>query len=1638
METKKILGLDIGTNSIGAALIEMPKSIDDFGRCGNIIWLGSRILPTDANVLQKFESGGQVETKAAARRIKRGSRRLKHRYKLRRTRLIKVFKDLGWVDKTCPLDDPKRIKQIINENNTFTDEISKYAVISDETYKEFYREFEYSNGQIEKILNEIHFRKNNNGKRNDKSIQLLPEDWIVYFLRKKALKEKITIPELIRVIYMFNQRRGFKSSRKDLKDEGTTEKKWVEILTIDSVQEIKDDSPKRKDGKLTFKVKAGNHEWEVHKKRKPEWEGKEFQLLFTEKNGKLNVKVPEKDDWELLMIALDNQIGDKHPGEYFFDKLVADKNYKIRQIAVRRERYKRELEAIWNKQIELRKKENAEQEILNENKIDAIAKMLYKNNETKQKELKEKGLLHIISNDIIYYQRELKSQKKFVGGCRYEKVKYKKNGEEKTVGVKVAPKSSPEFQEFRIWQDIHNLRIFEKEKIVNGKKQIDVELENIIDNSVKEKLFELFDKSAAVTQQDIFNVINKIRNLNLKETTHRINLFANRDKLKGNETKEYFRKAFRKKELNFDENKNEIKYDYSTEKLTAVDICEKLISDETLFAKLWHILYSITSSDKEKSEKGIITALSNPKNGFNLPHEIIEHLAKLPEIKEKQYASLSSKAIKKLLPLMRCGKYAPPIDDQINSLKISIDNQIHSLTEKQKQEKDEKKIKKITNKITGLEKLKESEITRLEKLKERAKEIYKRLESINFDEERINEVADDDIQKQILKSFINKKQCLLELKGLNTYQACYLVYGRHSERENTQKYNSFEEIDVMKLLPNNSLRNPIVEQVIRETLFLVKDVWKQYGRPDEIHIELGRELKKNAKEKEKIANRNKKERDEKERIKKMLYELINDKEFEFDTNPNPESPLDIEKFKVWKSTAGKLDEDVEKYFNSKDTKEKIPTSAEIKKYALWLSQQCKSPYTGERIPLSKLFTNEYEVEHIIPRSKLKYDAIDNLVICESGVNKLKGNLLARVFIQQKGSENPIEFEGKIYRILKEDEYLEHCKTTFEKSHYKKYKNLLSEEIPKDFISRQLNDTRYITRKLSELLYPIAQEKEGIVFTSGSITSELKREWGLNTVWKELLKPRFKRLEKIIGKTLIVPDEKDANKFHFNVPDVKDFDDKRIDHRHHAMDALIIAATTREHIRYLNSLNAVDTDEELKAVKLKLVKEKVREFNLPWKSFTKDAKNKLSEIIISIKTDNKVITKPKNKYIKWAQKEDGTWKKEFFEQTPNKKWLAVRKSMFKEPQGTIYLKEVITKKFRTPKEKMDIVKLQMERMKVQNTPAQKHTSYIYDQYTRELIKGIIELHGGNLEAIEKYLKKNKLKNINGEEINTVRIAVFNEYAAKRVSINDSFTEKKIDKIPYSSKSPLAKILRDHLNEYNNKPEDAFAGEGLDVLTKKAGRPIKKVTVFEKKDPAEKFKNIYYETDKGGNAFFVMYENENFERVEMHSISVLNAIENITQNKPLAEPKENHKIIILSPNDLVYVPTEDEWNRIKKREQNVIDWNDKKKIANRIYKMVSCTGSQCYFIPHNIAKPIDENFAELGSNDKSEKAWTSNNPERDTEGVVKYIPNSKGKLERKDDGVMIKEICIKIKVDRLGNIISVWPTYKIKSQSDDKIH
>lgn len=103
---KTVLGLDLGTNSIGWALV---KEAEKESEQSEIIKLGVRVNPLTVDELQNFEKGKSITTNAD-RTLKRSMRRNLQRYKLRRENLIKILKENNFItDET-----------ILSENGNFT------------------------------------------------------------------------------------------------------------------------------------------------------------------------------------------------------------------------------------------------------------------------------------------------------------------------------------------------------------------------------------------------------------------------------------------------------------------------------------------------------------------------------------------------------------------------------------------------------------------------------------------------------------------------------------------------------------------------------------------------------------------------------------------------------------------------------------------------------------------------------------------------------------------------------------------------------------------------------------------------------------------------------------------------------------------------------------------------------------------------------------------------------------------------------------------------------------------------------------------------------------------------------------------------------------------------------------------------------------------------------------------------------------------------------------------------------------------------------------------------------------------------------------------------------------------------------
>lgn len=356
------------------------------------------------------------------------------------------------------------------------------------------------------------------------------------------------------------------------------------------------------------------------------------------------------------------------------------------------------------------------------------------------------------------------------------------------------------------------------------------------------------------------------------------------------------------------------------------------------------------------------------------------------------------------------------------------------------------------------------------------------------------------------------------------------------------------------------------------------------------------------------------------------------------------------------------------------------------------------------------------------------------------------------------------------------------------------KKLLLDDIPEGFIQRQLNDSRYMSKKMLSILSCLVREEgeqettsKHVIPTNGAITDRLKKEWGINDIWNQLVTPRFERLNDKTGTQAYGQwINKDGKRFfQTNIPlDLSvGFSKKRIDHRHHAMDAIIIACTNRDIVNYLNNIAALSNKEnERYDLKHKLcIKAKTDSngnyiwvFKKPWETFTQDVSGVLEGIIVSFKQNLRIITKMSNYYTHYV---DG--KKVIDKQTKGDSW-AIRKSMHKATvSGLISL------------QKCKQVKLSVALEQWQN---------IADKDLRKEIANLIKLyHKFDKKLFIKYFKDRDYK-LNGRDISNVRIYYYTGTSGKesitatRVAIDESFDTKKIESI---SDSGIQKIMLAHL-------------------------------------------------------------------------------------------------------------------------------------------------------------------------------------------------------------------------------------------------
>ncbi|MGV6860345.1 MAG: type II CRISPR RNA-guided endonuclease Cas9 [Putridiphycobacter sp.] len=1017
---KTILGLDLGTNSIGWALVK-----EDTQKKGHseIIKLGVRVNPLTTDEQTDFEKGRPLSVNAD-RTLKRSARRNLQRFKLRRQHLIKVLKK----------------HQIISDSTPLT-EIGK-------------------NSTHETLTN-----------------------------RAKAANEKIELEDFAKVLLAINKKRGYKSSRKSVNEEegvavdgmAVAKELYENNLTpgqyvYNLLKENKKYTPQfyRSDLKQEF-----DKVWNFQKQFYPEILDEQLYLalqdqgqqnsrkrflaikgIYTAENkGKRDEVKLQHYKWRAnsiskqlpieevayILVEINNDlnkssgylgaISDRSKklffnkitvGQYLYNQIFENPHKPLKNQVFYRQDYLDEFEKIWETQAKY-------YPILN--------------NELKAE----------IRDIIIFYQRRLKSQKHLISNCQFEK------------HHKAIPKSSPLFQEFKIWQNLNNLEFIHtqsKEKIIVSK----------LDEKIRQDLFDELNVRGDLKPKDLLNILTPHLELGkLKDWN------CNYEKIEGNRTNQAIYAIYQEiaqaegygfnwerksaQEINFELNAIFPEIGIIPEILNFNANINGSDFDQQKSYEFWHLLYSAEDDHNNIShEDKLIYGNSNValKKKLHTKYGFKPEYAKwLVNIKlEKDYGSLSARAIRKILPFSQSGH------EYSEACKLAGYNHSGSLTK-------------------------------------------------------------DELENRVLK-------------------------------------------DVLELLPKNSLRNPVVEKILNQMVNLVNQIIETYGKPDEVRIELARELKKSAKERKETTQFINKRTKENEDIKKLIS-----KEFGI---PNP-TKNDVIRYRLYE---------------------------ELKPLGY------KTVFTNQYIPKEKLFSKEIDIEHIIPKALLFDDSFSNKTLAYRNINLKKSDRTAIDFIEN-------DFKNDL------EDYKKRVETLYEKGNgisKGKYKKLLMSQknLPDGFIERDLRNTQYIAKKAKSMLLEVFKN---VVPTTGSITDKLREDWDLINIMKEL---NFQKYE-ALGLT-----ETEVRKNKKEVKVIKDWS-KRNDHRHHAMDALTVAFTTHNHIQYLNNLNARkdETHRQHKIIRnIEANLKKDGKFIPPIHNFRTVAKDHIESILVSFKAKNKVVTKNINK------------------------------------------------------------------------------------------------------------------------------------------------------------------------------------------------------------------------------------------------------------------------------------------------------------------------------------------------------------------------------------------------------------------------
>ena len=319
------------------------------------------------------------------------------------------------------------------------------------------------------------------------------------------------------------------------------------------------------------------------------------------------------------------------------------------------------------------------------------------------------------------------------------------------------------------------------------------------------------------------------------------------------------------------------------------------------------------------------------------------------------------------------------------------------------------------------------------------------------------------------------------------------------------------------------ISNPTVHIVLNQLRLVVNALIDRYSKPEKIVLELGRNLKMNKKQKTEYERQQKKNQQANENADQELDNL--------GLLTNRENRI---RYKLWKEMCECMD------------------------------GQAQCPYTGKMISISKAFSREFEIEHILPFSKTLDDSFANKILSDANAN------------QEKLNKSPFEAfssdEKKLRDMLaRVKKFPPNKRWRFYKDAMERFKN------ENEWLSRQLNDMRYMSRVAKEYVKCICHD---VSVSKGIYTGKVRYGLGLNSILQQSTNNEQKN---------------------------------RDDYRHHAIDAVVIAFCSQSFLQRL--LRNAKENNRYDFNRL--------EIQEPWEGFRNDLAEKIKKVNVSVREDHSV-------------------------------------------------------------------------------------------------------------------------------------------------------------------------------------------------------------------------------------------------------------------------------------------------------------------------------------------------------------------------------------------------------------------------------